>query len=77
MASETQKKSRLIVFFFLGCILFNYPILSLFSDEKKEILGIPLLYAYVFTIWALLIGLTFITVMTHRKQDSHHSNKVP
>ena len=77
MASETQKKSRLIVFFFLGCILFNYPILSLFSDEKKEILGIPLLYAYVFTIWALLIGLTFITVMIHRKQDSHHSDKVP
>jgi TRAP-type C4-dicarboxylate transport system permease small subunit len=76
MASETQKRSRLITFFFIGAILFNYPVLSLFSDEKKEIFGIPLLYAYVFTIWALLIGLTFITVMIHRKQDSHHSDKV-
>ena len=77
MASETQKKSRLIVFFFIGCILFNYPVLSIFSDEKKEIFGIPLFYAYVFATWALLIGLTFITVMTHRKQDSHPSDKVP
>ena len=75
MASETQR-SRLIVFFFIGAILLNYPVLSIFSDGKKEIFGIPLLYAYVFTTWALLIGLTFITVMTHRKQDSHHSDKV-
>ena len=77
MASETQKRSRLIVFFFIGAILLNYPVLSLFSDKNKEIFGIPLFYAYVFAIWALLIGLTFITVMTNRKQDSHHSDKVP
>ena len=77
MASKTQKRSRLIVFFFIGVILLNYPVLSLFSDEKKEIFGIPLLYAFVFATWALLIGLTFITVMTHRKQDSHPSDKVP
>ncbi len=76
MASETQKRSRLIVFFFIGSILLNYPVLSLFSDEKKEIFGIPLLYAYVFTTWALLICLTFIMVIAHRKQDSHNSDKV-
>jgi len=71
-----KQKSRLIVFFFIGSILFNYPVLSLFSDAKKEIFGIPLFYAYVFAIWALLIGLTFITVSVHRKQDPHHSDKV-
>ena len=71
-----KQKSRLIVFFFIGTILFNYPVLYLFSDEKKEIFGIPLLYAYVFTIWALLIGLTLISVMVHREQDSNHSDKV-
>jgi len=77
MDTEKQKNSRLIVFFFVGTILFNYPILSLFSDEKKEIFGIPLLFAFVFITWAVLIGLTFITVRIHRKQDSHHSNQVP
>ena len=71
-----KQKSRLIVFFFIGTILFNYPVLYLFSDEKKEIFGIPLLYAYVFAIWALLIGLTLISVMVHREQDSNHSDKV-
>ena len=76
MAPETQKKSRLAVFFFIGCVLFNYPVLSLFSDEHKEILGIPLLYVYVFVTWALLIGLTFLIVRTHRKQSSHISDRV-
>ena len=77
MDTEKQKNSRLIVFFFVGTILFNYPILSLFSDEKKEIFGIPLLFAFVFITWAVLIGLTFITVRIHRnKQDSHHSDQV-
>ena len=71
-----KQKSRLIVFFFIGAILFNYPVLYLFSDEKKEIFGIPLLYAYVFAIWALLIGLTLISVMVIRDQDSNHSDKV-
>ena len=76
MDTEKQTNSRLIVFFFIGTILFNYPILSLFSDEKEEIFGIPLLFAFVFITWAVLICLTFITVRTHGKQDSHHSNQV-
>ena len=77
MSFEPQKNSRLIVFFFVGTILLNYPILSLFSDEKKEILGIPLLFAFVFTTWALLIALTFITVSLYRKQTSHDPDQVP
>ena len=77
MASETQKRSRLSVLFFIGGVLFNYPILSLFSDGKKEIFGIPLLFAYVFTTWALLIGLTFMTVMNPGQRKPKSSDKVP
>jgi TRAP-type C4-dicarboxylate transport system permease small subunit len=76
MVFEMQKRPTLIVLFFIGVILFNYPVLSLFSDAKQEIFGIPLLYAYVFTAWALLIILTFITVRTHRRQYSSSSGKV-
>jgi hypothetical protein len=76
MASETQKRSRLSVLFFIGGVLFNYPVLSLFSDKSKEIFGIPLLFAYLFTTWALLIGLTFMTGMNRHKHDSHPSDKV-
>lgn len=48
---------RLVAIVLLGCVLFNYPVLSLFSKPGTW-LGIPLLYLYIFAIWALLIGLT-------------------
>ncbi len=47
---------RLIALFLLGCLLFNYPLLSLFSIEH-HLFGIPLLYVYIFAAWALLIAL--------------------
>jgi hypothetical protein len=40
----------------LGFLLFNYPILALFN-VPGTLLGIPVLYAYVFSVWALLIAL--------------------
>jgi predicted permease len=46
---------RLVAVFLLGCVLFNYPLLSLFNTPG-EILNIPLLYIYIFGAWALLIG---------------------
>jgi hypothetical protein len=47
---------RLIAVFLLGSLLFNYPILDLFNSDA-EVFGIPLLFAYIFAAWALLIGL--------------------
>jgi len=46
----------LLALFFMGLLLFNYPILTLFSNEGL-IWGIPVLYIYVFTSWTILIGL--------------------
>lgn len=48
---------RLVAIVLLGCVLFNYPVLSLFS-KPGAVFGIPLLYFYIFSAWALLIGLT-------------------
>ena len=48
---------RLVAIVLLGCVLFNYPVLSLFS-KPGALFGIPLLYFYIFAVWALLIGLT-------------------
>jgi hypothetical protein len=47
---------RLAAVFLLGSILLNYPILSIFAP-LRDVAGIPLLYAYVFGVWVLLIGL--------------------
>jgi len=52
---EKHKNARLIVTFFIGVILLNYPILSLFSNKEKELFGLPLLYVFIFCTWAVLI----------------------
>ena len=57
---------RLAAIFGVGCILLNYPILSLFI-RPRVIAGIPLLYAYVFGAWALLIGL--LALVIERRRD--------
>jgi len=56
MLNFAIKNQRLVALFLLGCLLFNYPLLSLFNNPV-EIFGIPLLYAYLFAVWGLLIAL--------------------
>lgn len=52
---------RLIALFLLGVLLFNYPLLQLFAHDGS-LLGIPLLYCYVFCAWIALIGLIALVV---------------
>ncbi len=52
---------RLAAIFMMGCILLNYPILFLFT-RSGDIAGIPLLYAYLFGAWTLLIGLMALVI---------------
>ncbi|NMM29292.1 MAG: hypothetical protein HHJ12_18950 [Glaciimonas sp.] len=47
---------RFAAIFTLGWILLNYPLLALFNDASTWF-GIPILYAYLFIAWALIIGL--------------------
>jgi hypothetical protein len=61
MIRSSIKGQRLAALFLLGCLLFNYPLLSLFAGPW-EILGVPLLYIYIFGAWALFIGLMALAV---------------
>ena len=45
-----------VALFMLGCLLFNYPMLALF-ERPVAVLGVPLIYAYLFGAWLLLIAL--------------------
>ena len=56
MQRTEAKGQRLIALFILGCLLFNFPLLALFN-VRVTVFGIPLLYAYLFTAWALVIAL--------------------
>jgi hypothetical protein len=53
---DKARESRFIALCMLGLVLFNFPVLALFNVDAT-VLGVPLLYAYLFAAWALLIGL--------------------
>ena len=59
--NDGRKGERLIALALLGFLLFNYPLLSLFSSDER-ILGVPVLYAYLFVSWGALIALTALVV---------------
>jgi hypothetical protein len=59
MPKSSRRGERLVGLFLLGCLLFNYPMLSLFN-VRGTLAGIPLPYAYLFAAWALLIALVAV-----------------
>ena len=61
MDRANLKEQRLVALCMLGCVLFNYPILAIFN-VPAAVLGIPVLYAYIFVAWALLIALMALAV---------------
>lgn len=56
MGDFANKSQRFVALCALGMLLFNYPILALFN-VPGVLFGVPLLYAYVFIVWAVLIAL--------------------
>ena len=61
MAHRTLHAQRLIALFVLGCLLFSFPLLSLFNTGGT-VWGIPVLYAYLFGAWIGLIALMALVV---------------
>jgi len=59
--SERQRAARLVAATVFGFLLFNYPILAVF-DLDARFLGVPVLWAYLFTAWAGLIVLAAVIV---------------
>ena len=64
MHASSRKRQQMVGLFLLGCLLFNYPLITLF-DRPVHVLGVPLLYAYLFGAWALIIAL--VAVIAERR----------
>jgi hypothetical protein len=54
--SDETRGQRFVALCMLGLVLFNFPILALFN-VSGTLLGVPVLYAYIFLAWAALIAL--------------------
>jgi hypothetical protein len=53
--NQRRRNTRLIAVFALGCLLLSYPLISLFNLPRL-VFGIPVLYAYLFGVWSVLIA---------------------
>ncbi len=54
MRRDVGSTARVIAVFLVGCLAFGYPLLALFN-VPATVLGVPVLYLYVFGAWAALI----------------------
>jgi hypothetical protein len=61
MANRAVQAQRLAALFVLGCLLFSFPLLALFNTGGT-VFGIPVLYAYLFGMWAVLIALMILVI---------------
>ncbi len=65
MTRPDALREHSVLIFVVGVLALNYPLLSLFSTGGR-VFGLPLLYAYVFIAWLVLIGLVAL-VMRHSR----------
>jgi len=61
MANRAVQAQRLVALFVLGWLLFSFPLLSLFNTGGT-VFGIPVLYAWLFGVWAALIAVMVFVV---------------
>ena len=61
MKTKGARAARLVFLFMLGALLFNYPLLALFNVQGR-VFGVPVLYAYIFVAWGLLIALVALVM---------------
>jgi hypothetical protein len=57
---------RLIALFLLGVLLFSAPMMAIFNLDTL-VLGIPLLYLYLFGAWLLLVAVLALVLNRHRE----------
>ena len=57
--SPEWRSERTIALFLLGAIAISPPFLAIFALDTS-VFGIPLLYAYLFIVWGVLIGLLVV-----------------
>jgi hypothetical protein len=53
--SDSLRSARMVAVAVLALLLFGFPFMALF-DVDVRVLGVPLLWAYLFVAWAVVIA---------------------
>lgn len=59
-------REKLALLFVLGAVLTNFPVLAIF-DRTDTLAGVPLLYVYLFGVWAA--GIAAIVLLARKRWD--------
>jgi len=73
MPEPERRVERLLGLLIGGLILLNFPLLSIFS-VSAFFFGIPVLYFYLFSVWALIIGVTAFVLRSRRSESGRSSD---
>lgn len=63
MLPAENRRDRLVAVILAGAVALNYPLLYVFSGEWL-LFGIPVLYLYLFAMWAIFIAV--VALITER-----------
>lgn len=59
-------REKLALLFVLGAVLTNFPVLAIF-DRTDTLAGVPLLYVYLFGVWAA--GIAAVVLLARKRWD--------
>ncbi|MFM8374224.1 MAG: hypothetical protein ACKOCO_17760 [Bacteroidota bacterium] len=62
-----DKSARLIILFVVAVMLLNYPLIGIF-DRRQLQHGIPVMYGYLFVVWALIVLLVGLAVQNRNRR---------
>jgi hypothetical protein len=62
---SSDRNAKLVGLSLLALLLFTFPLLEIFGKESY-VLGLPLLYIYIFVVWLVII-LILRQIFTKRK----------
>lgn len=69
MFSRSYLADRLFFLFIVGLVLLQYPVLSILNIQAT-IAGIPILFFYLFVVWALFIIFLAILIEARQRRKS-------
>jgi hypothetical protein len=67
MREAARINERLVGVALAGGIALNFPLLYLFSGHGR-VLGIPVLFLYLFLVWGGIIGLVALSLRSSRRE---------
>ncbi|GMQ75362.1 MAG: hypothetical protein BMS9Abin01_0610 [Gammaproteobacteria bacterium] len=74
MLPAGKRNERLVALVLVGGLALNYPLLYVFSDARL-LFGIPVLYLYLFAVWAIFIALA--ALITERSPVGDQADEGP